>query len=86
MPSRKTEQTADLLHSAAIRLLRYVRKVSSPYNVNGIALECLPAALEDEGDRKSNVDTGPGTAGQISVQELGAGTPAGMTFEPLGIR
>lgn len=30
-------------------LLRYVRKVSSPYNVNGIALECLPAALEDEG-------------------------------------
>ncbi len=29
-------------------LLRYVRKVSSPYNVNGIALECLPVALEDD--------------------------------------
>jgi len=29
-------------------LIRYVRKVSSPYNVNGIALECLPAALADE--------------------------------------
>ncbi|WP_213804463.1 histidinol-phosphate transaminase [Granulicella sp. dw_53] len=30
------------------KLLNYVRKVSSPYNVNGIALECLPAALADE--------------------------------------
>ena len=29
-------------------LLRYVRKVCSPYNVNGIALECLTVALEDE--------------------------------------
>lgn len=29
-------------------LLRFVRKVSSPYNVNGVALACLPAALEDE--------------------------------------
>jgi histidinol-phosphate aminotransferase len=29
-------------------LLKYVRKVSSPYNVNGVALECLPAAVEDE--------------------------------------
>jgi histidinol-phosphate aminotransferase len=29
-------------------LLKYVRKVSSPYNVNGVALDCLPAALEDE--------------------------------------
>lgn len=28
--------------------LKYVRKVSSPYNVNGVALECLPAAIEDE--------------------------------------
>jgi histidinol-phosphate aminotransferase len=30
-------------------LLRYVRKVSSPYNVNGVALDCLSAAIEDEG-------------------------------------
>ena len=30
-------------------LLRYVRKVSSPYNVNGVALDCLSAAIGDEG-------------------------------------
>jgi len=29
-------------------LLKYVRKVTSPYNVNGVALDCLPVALEDE--------------------------------------
>jgi histidinol-phosphate aminotransferase len=29
-------------------LLTYVRKVSSPYNVNGVALECLPVALSDD--------------------------------------
>jgi len=29
-------------------LLTYVRKVSSPYNVNGMALNCLAAAIEDE--------------------------------------
>ena len=29
-------------------LLRYVRKVASPYNVNGVALVCLPTALEDD--------------------------------------
>jgi histidinol-phosphate aminotransferase len=28
-------------------LMRYMRKVSSPYNVNGVALDCLPVALED---------------------------------------
>jgi histidinol-phosphate aminotransferase len=28
--------------------MRFVRKVSSPYNVNSVALECLPVALEDE--------------------------------------
>ena len=30
------------------RLIGYLRKVSSPYNVNGVALDCLKAALEDE--------------------------------------
>jgi len=30
------------------QLLQYVRKVSSPYNVNGVALDCLPVALADE--------------------------------------
>jgi histidinol-phosphate aminotransferase len=29
-------------------LLKYVRKVCSPYNVNGVALDCLPVALEDD--------------------------------------
>ena len=29
-------------------LLKYVRKVSSPYNVNGAALDCLPVALADD--------------------------------------
>jgi histidinol-phosphate aminotransferase len=29
-------------------LLRYVKKVCSPYNVNGVGLECLKAALGDE--------------------------------------
>ena len=29
-------------------LLKYVRKVSSPYNVNGVALDCLAVALADE--------------------------------------
>lgn len=29
-------------------LMKYVRKVSSPYNVNGVALDCLSVALADE--------------------------------------
>lgn len=29
-------------------LMRFVRKVSSPYNVNGVALACLPDALADQ--------------------------------------
>ena len=28
--------------------MKYVRKVCSPYNVNGVALDCLPVALADE--------------------------------------
>ncbi|ADW70084.1 histidinol-phosphate transaminase [Granulicella tundricola] len=30
------------------RLIGYLRKASSPYNVNGVALTCLPVALEDD--------------------------------------
>ena len=30
------------------QLIKYVRKVSSPYNVNGVALDCLPVALADD--------------------------------------
>ncbi len=29
-------------------LLKYVRKVSSPYNVNGVGLDCLAVAIKDE--------------------------------------
>jgi histidinol-phosphate aminotransferase len=29
-------------------VMKYIRKVSSPYNVNGVALDCLPVALADE--------------------------------------
>ncbi|HEY4380512.1 MAG TPA: histidinol-phosphate transaminase [Acidobacteriaceae bacterium] len=29
-------------------LMKYARKVSSPYNVNGVALDCLPVALADD--------------------------------------
>jgi histidinol-phosphate aminotransferase len=29
-------------------LLKYVKKVSSPYNVNGVALDCLTAAIQDD--------------------------------------
>jgi histidinol-phosphate aminotransferase len=35
--------------AGSAELMRYVRKVSSPYNVNGVALDCLPVALADEG-------------------------------------
>jgi histidinol-phosphate aminotransferase len=34
--------------AGSVELLKYVRKVSSPYNVNGVALDCLPLALADE--------------------------------------
>ena len=34
--------------AGSAELLRYVRKVSSPYNVNGVALDCLSAAIGDE--------------------------------------
>ena len=34
--------------AGAAELMQYVRKVSSPYNVNGPALDCLPVALADD--------------------------------------
>ena len=33
--------------AGSAELMRYMRKVSSPYNVNGVALDCLPVALAD---------------------------------------
>jgi len=32
----------------SVELLTYLRKVSSPYNVNGVALDCLTVAIDDE--------------------------------------
>jgi histidinol-phosphate aminotransferase len=34
--------------TGSVALLKYLRKVSSPYNVNGVALDCLPVALADQ--------------------------------------
>jgi len=34
--------------AGSAELVKYLRKVSSPYNVNGVALDCLPVALADE--------------------------------------
>jgi len=34
--------------AGAAPLMKYMRKVSSPYNVNGVALDCLPVALADD--------------------------------------
>jgi histidinol-phosphate aminotransferase len=34
--------------AGSAELMKYVRKVSSPYNVNGMALDCLPVALADD--------------------------------------
>ncbi|WP_263367600.1 histidinol-phosphate transaminase [Edaphobacter bradus] len=34
--------------AGSAELLKYLRKVSSPYNVNGVALDCLSAAISDE--------------------------------------
>lgn len=34
--------------AGSAELIGYLRKVSSPYNVNGVALDCLTAAIEDD--------------------------------------
>jgi len=34
--------------AGSAEVMKYVRKVSSPYNVNGPALDCLPVALADD--------------------------------------
>jgi histidinol-phosphate aminotransferase len=34
--------------AGSAELLTYLRKVSSPYNVNGVALDCLTVAIEDD--------------------------------------
>jgi histidinol-phosphate aminotransferase len=36
------------LLAGSAEVMQYVRKVSSPYNVNGVALDCLPVALADD--------------------------------------
>ncbi len=36
------------LLAGSAALIKFVRKVCSPYNVNGVALDCLPVALADD--------------------------------------
>lgn len=36
------------LLASSPEIIRYLRKVSSPYNVNGVALDCLSVAIEDD--------------------------------------
>jgi DNA-binding MarR family transcriptional regulator len=59
VPSRKTEQTADLLHSAAIRLLRYVRKEDAASGITGAQLSVLSVL----------VFAGPQTLGALAQAE-----------------
>ena len=57
--SRKTEQIADALHGAAIRLLRYVRKEDAASGVTGAQLSVLSVL----------VFGGPQTLGSLAAAE-----------------
>ena len=58
-PAKKTEQIADLLHSAAIRLLRYVRKEDVASGITGAQLSVLSVL----------VFGGPQTLGSLAAAE-----------------
>jgi DNA-binding MarR family transcriptional regulator len=58
-PSQKIEQTADLLHGAAIRLLRYVRKEDAASGITGAQLSVLSVL----------VFGGPQTMGALATAE-----------------
>lgn len=57
--AKKTEETADLLHGAAIRLLRYVRKEDAASGVSGAQLSVLSVL----------VFGGPQTLGALAAAE-----------------
>jgi DNA-binding MarR family transcriptional regulator len=58
-PAKKTEQIADSLHSAAIRLLRYVRKEDVASGITGAQLSVLSVL----------VFGGPQTLGSLAAAE-----------------
>lgn len=59
IPPKKTEQIADALHSAAIRLLRYVRKEDVASGITGAQLSVLSVL----------VFGGPQTLGSLAAAE-----------------
>lgn len=59
LPSRKIEQTADMLHGAAIRLLRYVRKEDVASGITGAQLSVLSVLVYG----------GPQTLGALAAAE-----------------
>lgn len=58
-PSQKAEQTADLLHGTAIRLLRFVRKEDTAAGITGPQLSVLSVL----------VFAGPQTLGKLAAAE-----------------
>ena len=58
-PSHKAEQTADLLHGTAIRLLRFVRKEDTAAGITGPQLSVLSVL----------VYAGPQTLGKLAAAE-----------------
>jgi DNA-binding MarR family transcriptional regulator len=59
VPARKPEETADLLHGAAIRLLRHVRKEDAQSGISGAQLSVLSVL----------VFGGPQTLGALAAAE-----------------
>jgi histidinol-phosphate aminotransferase len=55
--------------------MQMVRKVSSPYNVNAIALACLPAAIADRGFVESYVHQAVQGRGRLMIQLACHGIP-----------
>jgi histidinol-phosphate aminotransferase len=55
--------------------MQMVRKVSSPYNVNAVALACLPAAIADRGFVESYVHQAVQGRGRLMIQLTCHGIP-----------
>jgi histidinol-phosphate aminotransferase len=55
--------------------MQMVRKVSSPYNVNAVALACLPAAIADRGFVESYVHQAVQGRGRLMIQLACHGIP-----------
>ena len=60
-------------------VIKYVRKVSSPYNVNGVALDCLPVALA--GPKSPQAAAFYGVAEKLMVRAEAAAAAASDVIE-----